>query len=153
MKTSSFLLFAFLSLSLFNSDTSILYDYHEGIAQAKETGKPIFLLFTGRTCRGPEIINELIKTNKKITKVLKEKYVPVFLYVDDQTKLEKPYEVLRDGKRIRLKTKGNAWGHLEMNKFKHNMQPMMLIIDSDEVVLKEPLKGVVNEEQLLNYLE
>ncbi|MBK6574413.1 MAG: thioredoxin family protein [Saprospiraceae bacterium] len=62
-------------------------DYHEGLAYAKETGKPLFVDFTGYGCVNCRKTEEHIWVNDKIRKKLNEDFVLVSLYVDDRAHL------------------------------------------------------------------
>ena len=73
--------------------------------------------------------------------------------MDDQTKLPKEKTVIRDGKQRTLKTRGNEWVHIEISKFNSNAQPFIILIDSDEKVLKAPLIGLLSQEKIIDYLK
>lgn len=128
------------------------FDYYEGIETAKESNKPIFLFFTGQTCAGPTEINKVIENDKEINLKLSSSFVKVILYVDDETKLPKERKVEIDGKTRTLRTKGDQWVHIEISKYKNNVQPLMVIINSNEEILKAPLIGKATKDDILEYL-
>lgn len=144
-----------MALTFINSNPKnekVFYDYYDGIENAKESGKPIFLFFTGRSCDNPLQVNKLIENDREIDLRIRDSYVPVILYVDDATKLPNPKNVVRDGRTIALRTKGNEWAHIEISKYKNNVQPLMVIINSDEEMLKPPLIGKIDRADILHYL-
>jgi len=144
-----------LASSLFSKETNevqIVYDYYEGIEASKKTDKPILLFFTGQTCANNERVNELITKDKETIRKSAEGHITVVLYVDDQTKLAKEKKVIRGGRTITLTTKGNEWAHIEITKFNRNIQPMVVIADSNGLPLKEPIQGNISKQMILEYL-
>ncbi len=79
-------------------------------------------------------------------------FIPVVLYCDDRTKLPEEKTVIRDGQNFRIRTKGNLWTHMCISKFNSNSVPTILILDSDEQIIKAPVKGKITRELLLDYL-
>lgn len=134
------------------TDLNVIDDYYKGLQTSKETNKPIFLFFTGLDCVNPNIANELIKKDSEIIYQLNQSYVTVILHVDDRTKLPEERKVLRKGKEIILRTKGNEWAHLEISKFNNYSQPFIIVIDSDEEILKSPIHGKLTKEKILEYI-
>jgi thiol:disulfide interchange protein DsbD len=133
-------------------DLNVINDYYEGLQISKESNKPIFLFFTGLNCENPKMANDLIKNDSEIIKRLNKSFVPVILHVDDRTKLPKERKVLRNGKELTIRTKGNEWAHIEISKFNNNSQPFIILIDSNEEILKSPISGKLTKEQILEYL-
>jgi len=145
-----------LALFYINSSTkseNAFYDYYEGIENAKKSNKPILLIFTGQTCENPIETNELIENDKEIKLKISDSFQSIILYVDDKTKLLEEKKVVRDGKTVKLRTKGNEWAHIEMSKYKNNVQPLMVIINSNEEILKQPLIGKITKDDILEYLK
>lgn len=145
------ILFGVLNLNNTNEEFFI-YDYYDGIQASQIQQKPIFLLFTGINCKNNKYINELIKNDNGIMKKITIDYVPVILNVNDRTKLTKQKQIIRNGKTLVLRTKGNEWAQLEVSKFQRNIQPLIVIIDSNEQVIKQPIEGEIIREDLLEYL-
>ncbi len=134
-------------------EVAFIYDYDEGLERAKAVDKPIFLFFTGISCENPVKMNALVEGDKEILAKLQKSYVPVVLRVDDRTKILSPRKVIRDGKEISIRSKGNLWAYIESTKYHHNVQPLIVIVDKEESVLKQPMIGVITKEELLDYLE
>lgn len=149
----TFILGVMISLSHYSNIEEATYDYYEAIELAKESNKPIFLFFTGRNCENPLQVNKLIENDKEMWSKVKEKFVLVILYVDDETKLSKEKLVERNGAKIRIRTKGNEWAHIEITKYNNNIQPLMVIVNSEEEIIKPPLFGKLNRDRILEYIE
>lgn len=120
---------------------------------SKASKKPIFLFFTGVACEIPKMVNDLVLNDSEVAKEVNDSFVPVILNVDDGTKLLKERTILRDGIEITLRTKGNEWAYLEISKFGNNVQPLMVLIDENEEVIKSPIYGELNKEQIIEYLK
>ena len=65
-------------------DMEWLPTVEEGIAKAKAENKPIFVDFTGYTCTNCRWVEQNVFTQPEVRAMLKEKYVLVRLYTDDQ---------------------------------------------------------------------
>ena len=70
-----------------NDKIEWLQDYNEGLAIAKETGKPLFLDFTGFTCTNCKWMERNMFSKPEITSLLNE-FIKVKLYTDRR---EEPY--------------------------------------------------------------
>ena len=148
-------LIVFTFLLAFNSHQQVddfIDDYDQGLQLSRETGKPILFIFTGLECANPLMLYELLKNDEQIKLKIKESYIPVVLYCDDRTKLPEEKTVIRDGQNFRIRTKGNLWTHMCISKFNSNTVPTILILDSDEQIIKAPVKGKITRELLLDYL-
>jgi thiol:disulfide interchange protein DsbD len=80
-------------------------------------------------------MEDLVWTKPEINDLIRNEYVLVSLYVDDQKPLDK---VLRgpDGRRIR--NVGNKWALFEEVNFKKQSQPYYALINTKEEVLNQP---------------
>lgn len=119
-----------------HSVTEPYLDYQEGIERSLETGKPIFLLFTGKLCKNNQELGRLLDS-EKVKEQLKN-FVQVHLYVDDSRKLDHPYKVVRDGQEFLIQTFGDKWAHLEITKYESSRQPLIFVIDSNEAIVAGP---------------
>jgi thiol:disulfide interchange protein len=91
-------------------------DYKAGIEEAKKTGKPIFVDFTGFTCTNCRWM-EVNMFKKPDVSALLEKYVLIRLYTD---KKQEPY----------ISNK-----NMQMEKYKSIEQPLYVIMTSDEKLI------------------
>jgi thiol:disulfide interchange protein DsbD len=68
--------------------TWVLDDYEKGVAEAKATGKPIFIDFTGYTCTNCRWMERNMFSREDIANLMK-KYVLVRLYTDGRNEVNK----------------------------------------------------------------
>ncbi|MCY1722520.1 protein-disulfide reductase DsbD family protein [Prolixibacteraceae bacterium Z1-6] len=107
------------------------FDFEQGLACAKEQGKPVFVVFKGHACANCKKMENSVWMNPEVLKMLEEKYVIVGLYTDDRTKLEESEWVTSpvDGK-IK-KTLGKKNLDLQISKYETNSIPFHVIIEPD----------------------
>ena len=106
------------------------FDYENGLACAKEQGKPAFLVFKGHACANCKKMENSVWADPEVLRMLSEKYVVVGLYTDDRTTLpEAEWETDADGKL--LKTMGKVNLDLLIRKYKTNTIPFHVIIGPD----------------------
>jgi len=118
------------------------HDLDAGMAQAKATGKPILLDFTGYACVNCRKMEEHVWPVKGVHGQIDKEYVLISLYVDDKTEL--PSSEQRDyttctGKQKRLTTHGNKWSTLQTETFINNSQPYYALLSPDGVLLTDPV--------------
>ena len=107
------------------------FDYEQGLACAKEQGKPVFLVFKGHACANCKKMENTVWANQEVLEMLAKNYVIVGLYTDDPTKLSKDEQITSklDGK---VKdTMGEKNLDLEISKYKTNTIPFHVIIEPD----------------------
>ncbi|MFM2394227.1 MAG: hypothetical protein RLZZ546_2209 [Bacteroidota bacterium] len=127
-------------------------DYYEGLSYAKETGKPLFIDFTGHGCVNCRKTEEHIWVDEKIRKKLREDVVLVSLYVDDDKKLEQTLISKSRGNKIR--NVGNLWADFQIINFEQNSQPLYILVDpKTETVLTKPRPYQEGVDDYNNYLE
>ncbi|MBQ0142734.1 MAG: thioredoxin family protein [Prevotellaceae bacterium] len=112
------------------------HDYEEGMAYAKERGKPVFVDFTGYGCVNCRKMEAAVWTDEKVSEILNNDYVMIQLFVDDKTKLDVPVVVNEsEGETRKLRTVGDKWSYLQSSKFGANAQPFYVILDNDGNVM------------------
>ena len=109
------------------------HDYDEGVAYAKEVGKPIMLDFTGWACVNCRKMEEQVWSDPRVLEKLRNDVVLISLYVDEKLELpkEEQMEVTIGNKTKMLKTIGNKWSYFQASKFKTNSQPFYVILDHE----------------------
>ncbi len=133
------------------------HDFDEGLAEAKRLNKPVFVDFTGYGCVNCRKMEENVWHRPGIYEHLKENYVLVSLYVDDQERLfpENKFQYLLDpntGEKIR--TKGDKWAKFEINNFGQASQPWYVLMHHDgKTVLNQPRGYTPNEEAYKAFLD
>ena len=125
-------------------------NYEQAMAAAAAEGKPVMIDFTGFGCVNCRKMEAAVWTDPQVADKLNNDFVLVSLYVDDKTPLDKPIEVMENGKKRTLRTIGDKWSYLQRNKFGANAQPFYVIIDSNG----NPLAGSYSyDENISKYTE
>ncbi len=104
----------------------LFHDLDEGMAYAKEVGKPVMLDFTGWACVNCRAMEENVWGEPGVIEIMKEDIVIISLYVDEKIELPKSEQKeveVAPGKIRMLKTVGNKWSYLQATKYKTNSQP------------------------------
>jgi thiol:disulfide interchange protein DsbD len=116
------------------------HDYEEGLAYAKEVGKPVMLDFTGWACVNCRKMEEQVWSDPRVLQRLREDYVLISLYVDEKLHLpkEEQIEVEIGGKKKQLRTVGNKWSYMQAQRFGTNSQPYYVVLDHNEKQLGQP---------------
>lgn len=113
-------------------------DYEEGLAAAKEAGKPVFLDFTGLACVNCKKMESTVWSDDRVKTMLANYFVIISLYVDDRTQLPEDEQFVSEitGKKIR--TIGNKWTDFMISRYQINSQPYYVILDHNETILNTP---------------
>ncbi len=137
-----------------NEDVGIhgIQDLEAGIAEAKKSGKPILLDFTGWACVNCRKMEENVWP--KLEKLMEE-YTLISLYVDEDIKLPKEeqfaYEL--NGKKKRVRTVGNKWSFLETDCFLTNTQPYYVLLNHEGEHLTAPKAYTPDVAEYATFLE
>jgi len=111
------------------------YDLEQGMAYAREVGKPVFLDFTGHTCANCRYLEKNAWTDPEIGNYIRNEYVLVSLYTDDRMPLPE-VEITPEGKKLR--TVGDKWIHFETTEYQQNAQPYYVLLDHEGKELIPP---------------
>ena len=105
------------------------FDYKQGLACAKELGKPVLLDFKGHACANCKLMEAKVWSDPEVLRRLRDNFVIIALYVDDRTQLPENEWIMSavDGKQ--KKTIGKICEDLEISKFKTNALPLYVITD------------------------
>ena len=127
------------------------FDYEQGLACAKEQGKPALVVFKGHACANCKKMENSVWLNPDVMKMMSEKYVVIGLYTDDRTKLEESEWVTskEDGKV--LKTLGKKNLDIQISKYGTNSIPFHVIVESDGTEYE--LGVTFKEEEFKSFLE
>ncbi|WP_026776529.1 protein-disulfide reductase DsbD [Polaribacter sp. Hel_I_88] len=114
-------------------------DFEEGLAKAKEVNKPILLDFTGWACVNCRKMEENVWSELDIYQTLKNDYILISLYVDDNEKelpKDEQFDFLKDnGKIKKIETVGDKWSTFQVINFKNTSQPYYVLLSPDLEVL------------------
>lgn len=129
------------------------FDYKQGLACAKETGKPVFLDFKGHACANCKLMEAKVWSNPEVLRRLKEEFVIIALYMDDRTQLPESEWITStvDGKV--KKSMGKLYEDLEISKFKTNSMPLYVIADHEGNPVNKPMPTNLNVEEYKAWLD
>ncbi|MGB4845022.1 MAG: thioredoxin family protein, partial [Ferruginibacter sp.] len=136
-----------LYYSIYQSGECILnlncsHDYEEGLKMAKAANKPMLLDFTGYACVNCRRMEEKVWSDPEVYKIMKDKFIIVSLYVDDKKKLPAAKQftyTTKDSVKKEIVTIGDKWATFETENFKNNAQPLYAILNTDEILLTNPI--------------
>jgi len=126
-------------------------DYYEGLAYSKETGKPMLVDMTGYGCVNCRKTEEHIWIDDQILDHLKNDFVMVALYVDDDKKLEET--LISKSRNKKIRNVGNKWADFQIVNFQQNSQPLYIMMTPEEDVIAKPRgyqEGVKSYRDYLN---
>jgi thiol:disulfide interchange protein DsbD len=113
------------------------FTLEEGLAAARESGKPVFVDITGHGCVNCREMEARVWSDPEVLHRLQENFVLVALYTDDKTKLpEAQWFTTPAGKT--LKTIGAVNSYIARTRFGVNAQPNYLILSPEGEVLAGP---------------
>ncbi|SHM98702.1 protein-disulfide reductase DsbD [Polaribacter sp. KT 15] len=131
-------------------------DFDEGIKAAQETNKPILLDFTGWACVNCRKMEENVWSDPSIYNILKEDYILISLYVDDNEKKLPEADQFSfkkaNGKIKKIKTYGDKWSTFQVVNFKNASQPYYILMNADLEILNSP-QQYTDIETYKNWLE
>ncbi|NMC37257.1 MAG: DUF255 domain-containing protein [Bacteroidales bacterium] len=129
------------------------FDYEQGLACAREQGKPVLLDFKGHACANCKNMEARVWSDPEILQRLRDNFVIVALYVDDRTQLPENEWITSkvDGKV--KKTIGKINEDLEISKFNTNALPLYVITDHDGNPVNTPMPTNLNIEEYKAWLD
>ncbi|MFV0507406.1 MAG: cytochrome c biogenesis protein CcdA [Bacteroidales bacterium] len=129
------------------------FDYEQGMAFAKEQGKPVFIDFTGHGCVNCREMEAAVWSDPRVLKILKEEYVIIALYVDDKTDLPEEEWVTStyDGKV--KKTLGKKYADFQIACYNVNAQPYYVLLDNEGKKLTLPKAYDLDPNNFVTFLE
>ena len=129
------------------------FDYKQGLACAKEQGKPVLIDFKGHACANCKRMEAKVWADPEVLRRLRDNFVIIALYVDDRTQLAENEWVISaiDGKQ--KKTIGKICEDLEISKFKTNALPLYVITDYEGNAMNNPMPTNLNVEEYKKWLD
>lgn len=124
-------------------------DFEEALMQSRETGKPVFVDFTGYGCVNCRKMEATVFQDERVQAMLRDSFITVTLYVDDKTALPEP--IVEDGET--LETVGQRWSHLQRVRYGANAQPFYLLLDADGNLLTDSRAYNEDTEAFLSWLK
>jgi thiol:disulfide interchange protein len=129
------------------------FDYKQGLACAKEQGKPVLIDFKGHACANCKLMEARVWSDPEVLRRLSENFVIISLFVDDRTQLPENEWMVSgiDGKL--KKSIGKVNEDLEISKFKTNALPLYVIADYEGNPLNKPMPTNLNVEEYKKWLD
>jgi cytochrome c biogenesis protein CcdA len=115
------------------NDLPCFNNYEEGLAYAKEVGKPIMLDFTGWGCVNCRKMEENVWKDDGVHQRLRDNVVLISLYVDERTDLPKDEQYVSEITGRKIKNIGNKWSEFQEVNFKEVSQPLYVILGHDDL--------------------
>lgn len=115
------------------------FTIEEGLAAAKEAGKPVFVDITGHGCVNCREMESRVWSDPQVLDILRNEYVIVALYTDDKTRLDKDEWVETENGDI-LKDLGRVNSYIARTRFGVNAQPNYVLLSPDGELLA-PVRG------------
>jgi thiol:disulfide interchange protein len=111
----------------------------DGLAAAKQVGKPVFVDITGHGCVNCREMEQRVWSDPRVLNILKNDYVIVALYTDDKGKLDKKDWVTTESGKV-LKDFGRVNSYIARTRFGVNAQPNYALLDTDGNLMV-PIRG------------
>jgi thiol:disulfide interchange protein DsbD len=128
-------------------------DYEEGLAYAQEVGKPALIDFTGWACVNCRKMEERVWGEPEVLEILKNDVVLISLYVDERAALPKEEQFTSSSTGKKIRTVGNKWSDLQIEKYKVNAQPFYAIVNAQGDDLVEPIGYTPDIKAYASWLE
>ncbi|MCQ2203484.1 MAG: thioredoxin family protein [Bacteroidales bacterium] len=124
-------------------------DLDEAMDEARKSGKPVLVDFTGWGCVNCREMEQKVLNNQEVAEKIDEEYVFVSLYVDDKTSLGEK-KTMDDGSVLR--TVGDKWSYLQRSRFGVNAQPYYVKLNERGEQIGGAYTFDVNIEHFMNFL-
>lgn len=121
----------------------VFHDYEEGMAYARQTGKPVVIDFTGYGCVNCRKMEAYVLDNDSV-KARLQNYVFIELYVDDK----RPYNQ-QDGQL----SVGDYNSRIQREQFGANAQPFYVQLDKDGNQITKPIAFTTDPIEFINWLK
>ena len=116
------------------------FTIEEGLAAAKESGKPVFVDITGHGCVNCREMESRVWSDPRVLDMLKNDFVIVALYTDDKTRLTEEDQVVDAHTGKVYKDLGRANSYIARTNWNVNAQPNYILL-SPEGEMLAPVRG------------
>lgn len=134
------------------SNSNKVYNFKEALRLSEQSGKPIFLDFTGKACVNCREMEARVLNNSRVQQILSENYIVLELYGDTRNPLPESEWVKTSGGTL-LKTDGKVNSNLLLERYGVNAMPYYLLLDSKGNPLTAPRGYNLNVEEFIAYLK
>ena len=118
----------------------VFNDYEEGMAYARQTGKPVIIDFTGYGCVNCRKMETYVLDNDSV-KARLQNYVFIELFVDHRLDTD------NDGE-----SEGTENSRIQREQFGSNAQPFFVQLDAQGNMLAEPMAFTTDPEEFIRWL-
>jgi thiol:disulfide interchange protein DsbD len=129
------------------------FDFKQGLACAREQGKPVLIDFKGHACANCKLMEARVWSDPEVLRRLREDFVIIALYVDDRTQLPENEWIMSTLDKKLKKTIGKVNEDLEISKFRTNALPLYVIADHEGNPLNKPMPTNLNVEEYKKWLD
>ena len=131
-------------------ETSIL-NFDSLIKQSELENKALIIYFSGFQCVNCIKFDEFIFSDLEINSLLKDRFIPISLYVDDKTLLDEINWIeLENGKQ--LKTVGEINFKFQKDQLKTSTQPYFVIYNTNKEILSTANYQQFDKTEYKNFL-
>ena len=116
------------------------FTIEEGLAAAKEAGKPVFVDITGHGCVNCREMESRVWSDPRVLDMLKNDFIIVALYTDDKTRLAEEDQVVDAHTGKVYKDLGRANSYIARTNWNVNAQPTYILL-SPEGDMLAPVRG------------
>ena len=115
------------------------HKYEQGMAYAKEVGKPVLIDFTGHACVNCRKMEERVWSDPQVLDLLKNEIVLISLYVDERRNLPAQEQYISETTGKHITSIGNKWSDFQISRYGTNAQPYYVLVDHNEQNLNDPI--------------
>lgn len=120
----------------------VFHNYEEGMAYARQTGKPVIIDFTGYGCVNCRKMEAFVLDNDSV-KARLQNYVFIELFVDDKQAHETQEGI----------TVGDYNSRIQREKYGANAQPFYVQLDKNGEQLTDPIAFTTDPIEFINWLK
>lgn len=124
----------------------VFNNYDEGMAYARQTGKPVIIDFTGYGCVNCRKMEAFVLDNDSVKARLKN-YVFIELFVDDK-KIANGQQPKAKGESV-----GDVNSRIQREQFGSNAQPYYVQLDAQGNIIAEPMVFTTNPMEFIDWLK
>jgi thiol:disulfide interchange protein DsbD len=111
------------------------FTIEEGLAAAKEAGKPVFVDITGHGCVNCREMESRVWSDPRVLDMLKNDFIIVALYTDDKTRLAEEDQVVDAHTGKVYKDLGRANSYIARTNWNVNAQPNYILLSPEGEML------------------
>lgn len=116
--------------NLYGGEFREFHDYDEGMRYAEEHKLPVLMDFSGYACVNCRKMEGAVFDTPAVRELVEHNFVLIKLMVDDKARLQRPYSVEENGRRVEIETVGDRWSYLQRHKFASATQPFYVMLDN-----------------------